>query len=245
MKLLRLIMIYTAILSMAVMAQDFELIFHDTTVYVQPGPQVIVIDGLLVNTTGDSIDIRMKRMEVNLPQNWTNSLCLINCAAPFIDSIDARIAPGDSIFTSVDFQVLDNVPATGSALVEFKSLNSGLVIRHLYTGSTEATGITDNDRGRPEEFHLFSNYPNPFNNQTVISAYLPQGGEVKVQIYDILGKAVFNFSGQTSAGVFRLLWPGTNFNNQPLSSGVYFYRVALVAGGRILDSRLRKLTLLR
>ena len=245
MKLIRKIIIYGAILSLPVLAQDFELLFNDTTVNVAPGPQVIVIDGLLVNTTGDSIDVRMKRMQVNLPQNWTNSLCLINCAAPFIDSIDARIAPGDSIFTSVDFQVLDNVPATGTALVEFKSLVSGQVVRHLFTGSTEVTGISDNGVRQPKGFQLFANYPNPFNNQTVISAYLPQDGDVKVQIYDILGKTVYNFTGQASAGVFRLQWPGLNFNNQPLSSGIYFYRVALITNGSIVESRLRKLTLLR
>ena len=74
-----------------------------------------------------------------------------------------------------------------------------------------------------------SNYPNPFNGQTVVNFALPSGANVDLIVYDILGRQVDNvFSGYLPAGGHQLTWsPGrTNLN-----SGIYYY--SLIISGEI------------
>jgi len=92
---------------------------------------------------------------------------------------------------------------------------------------------------------LFSNYPNPFNNQTIISAQIYKSSKVTLQIFDILGREVFNtFKEISSAGKVTFRWNGTNNSSQELSSGIYFYRVTANSQGNINQSQIKKLTLL-
>jgi len=73
----------------------------------------------------------------------------------------------------------------------------------------------------PRECSLEQNYPNPFNPATTIAFATPQDGEVRIKVYDLLGKQVATvFEGRLKAGVH--LFP---FHAAQLASGVYFYRV--------------------
>jgi len=74
----------------------------------------------------------------------------------------------------------------------------------------------------PREFSLDQNYPNPFNGSTVIAFNLPQPGQVKLTIYDILGREIVTLADDTfSAGKHTITWNAEN----NLSSGVYFYQL--------------------
>ena len=44
------------------------------------------------------------------------------------------------------------------------------------------------DSNVPEEFNLCQNFPNPFNNTTVISFSLPEAAEIDLRIYNMLGQ---------------------------------------------------------
>lgn len=73
----------------------------------------------------------------------------------------------------------------------------------------------------PLEFHVYSNYPNPFNPETCISFDLPQDEHVSVDIFDTAGKKVAILSNcNYSAGHHRIQWKAEN-----ISSGIYLYRV--------------------
>jgi hypothetical protein len=92
----------------------------------------------------------------------------------------------------------------------------------------EATDVEDEGEGPnvPDRFALFQNQPNPFNPETKISYNLPQGCEVSLTIYDILGRRVKTlFEGYQNAGIHSLLWNGRDDEGRQLSSGVYFYRL--------------------
>jgi len=88
------------------------------------------------------------------------------------------------------------------------------------------TGIDDPENGIVISTpRLNGNYPNPFNPATTISFTLPRIMDVKLKIYDILGREVRELlDGKQNAGAHLVLWNGTNNRGQFVSSGVYFYR---------------------
>jgi flagellar hook assembly protein FlgD len=72
---------------------------------------------------------------------------------------------------------------------------------------------------------LHQPYPNPFNPQTQISYYLPRVCQVRLTIYNVLGREVnILFDGHQDAGMHTLIWDGRTDGGSQLSSEVYFYR---------------------
>ena len=68
-------------------------------------------------------------------------------------------------------------------------------------------------------FALYPNYPNPFNNSTIIPFQLPRDCNVKITIYDLLGREVLKVTDRRfPAGYHRLL-----LTIESLSSGEYLY----------------------
>jgi hypothetical protein len=83
------------------------------------------------------------------------------------------------------------------------------------------TGVNNHQQGIPTEFSLSQNYPNPFNPITDIKYSIPKETNVKITIYDELGRevAVLVIEKQ-NAGNYNVEWDGTNY-----SSGLYFYKL--------------------
>lgn len=70
------------------------------------------------------------------------------------------------------------------------------------------------------------NYPNPFNPSTTIVFALPDGGEVRMSIYNIRGQQVRNLqNGYLPRGFHKIVWDGMDERNRPVSSGLYFIRI--------------------
>lgn len=73
----------------------------------------------------------------------------------------------------------------------------------------------------PNVYSLAQNFPNPFNPVTKISYGLPKAGNVKLVVYDVLGKEVATLVNQfQQAGKYAV-----DFDAANLSSGAYFYRI--------------------
>jgi hypothetical protein len=82
-------------------------------------------------------------------------------------------------------------------------------------------GVRTIDEGIPREFRLYDAYPNPFNPSTNIRFDLPVESDVKLVIYDIMGKEVDRLiEERKQAGRYELSWNASN-----VASGVYFYRI--------------------
>ena len=86
------------------------------------------------------------------------------------------------------------------------------------------TGITDQQKNRPDGFELGQNYPNPFNPSTSFILSMPKSGRYSVRIYNLAGQMVKIFEGDASAGTHTLNWNGTDQNGIPVASGIYFYK---------------------
>ncbi len=78
----------------------------------------------------------------------------------------------------------------------------------------------------PKEFALHDNYPNPFNPVTTINYDLPKEGNVRLIIYDIMGReiAVLN-NGFMPAGYHSVKWNARNQFGVEVSAGIYFYQI--------------------
>jgi hypothetical protein len=88
--------------------------------------------------------------------------------------------------------------------------------------SPDISGIEDGaHRALPDNIYMGRNYPNPFNASTTISYSLPEPVDIRIEIFDILGRRVERlFSGPQQEGAHTVTWrPGD------ISSGVYYYRV--------------------
>jgi hypothetical protein len=74
---------------------------------------------------------------------------------------------------------------------------------------------------------LEQNIPNPFNPTTTIKYQVKESGPVSLRIYNVAGQLVRTLvDGQRNAGkVYEASWNGLNNGGQPVSSGVYFYKL--------------------
>ena len=78
----------------------------------------------------------------------------------------------------------------------------------------------------PEAFDLAPNYPNPFNPTTRIAFKLAEASDLRLAVYDALGREVaLLVSDQMEAGSYEVEWEGTDASGRVLPSGVYLYRM--------------------
>jgi hypothetical protein len=78
----------------------------------------------------------------------------------------------------------------------------------------------------PLNFELRQNYPNPFNPVTEIVFFLPRSQQVKLIVYDILGRRIKSiFNGKLEAGQHKVTWNGSDELNHRVASGIYFYQI--------------------
>lgn len=72
-----------------------------------------------------------------------------------------------------------------------------------------------------ETLVLYQNYPNPFTTMTTIRFSLPEAGQVKLDVYNILGKHIAALINEyRSPGIYFI-----NYNGTALSPGVYLYKI--------------------
>ena len=84
-----------------------------------------------------------------------------------------------------------------------------------------------NDEIVPINLALHQNYPNPFNPTTTLRYDLPEDAQVKIMIYDLMGRSVKSLvNSQQNAGFKSIIWDATNDLGQPVSAGMYLYRIS-------------------
>jgi hypothetical protein len=127
--------------------------------------------------------------------------------------------------TTSDFK--GNVLAWITITANTGALVDGSLLAH--TGAVTFNGLsvtgvepeTAKDGSAPKDFILSQNYPNPFNPVTTIEYQLPMSSNVKLCIFDALGKQVSIVVDEVQkAGSHQIEWNAGNF-----PSGVYFYRL--------------------
>jgi hypothetical protein len=78
----------------------------------------------------------------------------------------------------------------------------------------------------PEAFGLNQNLPNPFNPSTTITYELPESGNVKLVVYNLLGQQVRTLvADQIEAGFHTVVWDGADEFGRQVASGIYIYKM--------------------
>ena len=96
-------------------------------------------------------------------------------------------------------------------------------------------GIDDDFVGITREFALYPNFPNPFNPETRIRFQLAENSNVKLMIYDVLGRKIRTLvSNRLDAGHHIINWNGLDDKGVDAASGMYIYRIK---AGDFIDHR--------
>jgi len=164
--------------------------------------------------------------------NGSNWNLVLDISSPSLltnqeDTIIA-VSGNGSVFESPDFgetwlQIGGDFPDTCSA----KSAVTVDPWGHLVAGTSvgvvfrtiESTHTDIEDSVVPERFSLEANYPNPFNPSTTITYTLPHPANIRLEIFDLLGRHHrLVDKGPQPAGAHTILLDASG-----LPSGVYFY----------------------
>jgi len=104
----------------------------------------------------------------------------------------------------------------------------GFQLMAIYeTDIGEVVSVDDQERTVPVVYQLEQNYPNPFNPSTTIDFSIPEQVQVTLEIYNVLGQRVKTLvAGEMyDPGHYNVVWDGRNQNGNPVSSGMYIYRI--------------------
>lgn len=95
--------------------------------------------------------------------------------------------------------------------------------------------------GLPLGPNLEPNYPNPFNNSTMIRYSITESFPVRLDIFDLTGQKVQSLINEHQLpGSYEVTWVGINEQGQPVSTGIYLAK--LQVGG---FTEVRKMTLMK
>ncbi|MCP4632613.1 MAG: T9SS type A sorting domain-containing protein, partial [candidate division Zixibacteria bacterium] len=89
--------------------------------------------------------------------------------------------------------------------------------------------VNEDDSSIPNAFTLYQNYPNPFNSSTSIRYFLPEPGEVKLEIFNILGQKIETLlCSKKPQGEHAFTW-----NAEGYTSGIYYYKLTYNNSSRV------------
>jgi hypothetical protein len=119
-------------------------------------------------------------------------------------------------------QGFSSVPHIEAILITNNYLYAGTYAESVWKRSlSEIIGIRNISTEIPSKYSLSQNYPNPFNPATNIRFEIPKSRNIKLVVFDALGREVETLvNGKQAAGTYE-----ATFNALQYTSGVYFYRL--------------------
>jgi len=94
-------------------------------------------------------------------------------------------------------------------------------------GAFETDGVTSNENEIVlNQFQLYQNFPNPFNPSTTITYSLKESGNVRLEIYDVLGNKMAEPVNEfQNSGNHTIKWIAKDSKGTVLPSGIYFAKL--------------------
>lgn len=211
-----------------------------TTGTTTSSAQCLGIDNLVINNS-DVLPVELSSFNAvksgnNVKLNWATAnevnnagfkIFRSNASEENWKSLDFVKGFGNSSSTK-NYSYTDRDPMNGTNVYKLVQLDND--------GTEKSIGKVYFEYKKPSVYTLEQNFPNPFNPSTKIAFYVPEAGNVKLTIYNILGLKVKELvNGYMSEGNHEVA-----FDAKGLASGCYIY--TLSAGSY---SKTMKMTLLR
>jgi len=156
----------------------------------------------------------------NVVLNWTTETELNN--QEFV--VERRIT--ESQFITIG-NIQGNGTTTGRKYYSFTdaSVEAGKYFYRLkqvdFDGSFEYSNEVSAEVTAPLEFALAQNYPNPFNPSTSIKYSVPESGNIRLSVFNVVGEEVAVLAeGFSQAGFYEVTFDASN-----LSTGVYLSKL--------------------
>ena len=139
-----------------------------------------------------------------------------------LDSYSGTVQPGDTdaIMLAIDPNGLENGDYTADISIT-DNRNVTIIPVNL------SIAFTDADDDLIPINALIGNHPNPFNPNTTISFSVAQTSSfVSLEIYNIKAQKIKTLiQGSFNSGLHNAVWNGNDDSGEPVSSGVYFYKL--------------------
>ena len=126
---------------------------------------------------------------------------------------------------SLEFEMLDDSDNAASLFFNMGDMAGHVYLDNVTLIQIDETVVHDKQQSqaKPQDYTLYSAYPNPFNAQTTIRYALGQSNRVQLQVFDVVGRIVHKEGWQQkTAGRHQYI-----FDAADLSSGIYFCRIVI------------------
>ena len=171
-----------------------------------------------------------------------NNITLDTTLTGQINVLDAVIH-GDSLYTVTNeyigifdltsrWPILVNSGGYGGKMISVTdnmiAVSNGFSLDFYDISADFPTSIENEHVYLPTDFELGQNYPNPFNSSTVVQFSITKTSDVKLSIFNALGRKVITvLDNYLSAGQYSVEWDGSGKNGNKVASGIYFYRLSV------------------
>ncbi len=158
----------------------------------------------------------------------------------YIDNLNLSFPYELESGVSLEFNVKVNLPVDLSQreiISDIMTIDTeiGIYEIELFFDDTLLTNADDHLISTPK---LLGNFPNPFNPTTTLHFNIPpdQPEEAVLEIFNVRGQKIRTFQiNEISNLSQKVVWDGKNEDHQPVSSGIYLYR--LKYGNKLIDNK--------
>jgi hypothetical protein len=186
----------------------------------------------IMHSQGNYDDIQLIQNGIKLVQGKSYTFEFDGWADTFA-AIEAKINQGNINYSKTGYSLLMETHQHFSytfemerstdthACIEFNFGNNNV---NVYLDNVSLKEVVGNDADEkkstmPFAYKLEENYPNPFNNRTIIQYQLPKPCKVELSIYNLIGQKLTTLvSVNQQAGKYQVNWDATDF-----PSGIYYY----------------------
>ncbi len=148
----------------------------------------------VLNDGGQSIDVKVKKYYVNIVSGTGNDFCWNGTclsSSTMLSPVAVTLAPGASADDfDTHYHCMGNEGTSTIRYTAFDINNPSDSVSLTINYTAEPTGIED----KSSNVVVSDLYPNPSHQYTAVDYDLPAGSELKVIIYDIIGKKIKGFT---------------------------------------------------
>ncbi len=169
-------------------------------------------------------------------QAITLPVTLFELESENVDALEFVSGNDDLLVTSDGVTVRLEATAEGAFMFKAYGIRDGVdvVLSPAYLLKTDVNATVEEPEEAllPVAIDLAQNYPNPFNGTTVIEYGLQLQSDVRVEIFDTRGVAVYSEDlGTRRQGYHRFVFDGRDAGGNQISSGFYIYRFTVKRPG--------------